>query len=189
MYGVYELLTLSCYTVISFTLIFLRCFMIFLRNFSLILCIAAVAACSKNGCRNNDPCACTDPASCAVSAENAACDFAKRAGDRVFFEFDKNTLSDASKETLIKQACWLKANPSIKVVIEGHCDERGTREYNMGLGFRRAQAVKEFLIEQGVTADRITVISYGKDRPVQLDNVCEKEEIHKANRVAISVVE
>ena len=162
--------------------------MIFIRNLAIAFSLLSLAACSKNNLPA-DPCACTDPTSCSVSSGDAVCDFIKRAGDRVFFAFDKNELTAESKDVLVKQACWLKANPCVKVTVEGHCDERGTREYNMGLGHRRAQVVKDFLVEQGIEADRITVISYGKDRPIQLENPASSEEIHKANRVSITVIE
>lgn len=163
--------------------------MLLIRNCSIALAMLMLAACSKNGCRPDDPCACTDPSVCAVSAGEAACDFAKRAGDRVFFAFDKDALTEESKATLVKQACWLKANECRKVIIEGHCDIRGTSEYNLGLGHRRAQMVKNFLIEQCVEEGRITVISYGKDKPIEVEGATNQEEIHQANRVAISVIE
>ena len=86
--------------------------------------------------------------------------------DRVFFATNESVLTTASRDTLRKQADWLRQNPDINVVLEGHDDERGTREYNLALGERRANAAKDYLMTYGVSASRITVISYGKERPV-----------------------
>ena len=86
--------------------------------------------------------------------------------DRVFFATNESILTTASRDTLRKQATWLRANSEITVVLEGHADERGTREYNLALGERRANAAKDYLMTYGVSADRISVISYGKERPV-----------------------
>ena len=86
--------------------------------------------------------------------------------DRVFFATNESVLTTASRETLRKQAAWLRKNSKINVVIEGHADERGTREYNLALGERRANAAKDYLMTYGISADRISVISYGKERPV-----------------------
>ena len=86
--------------------------------------------------------------------------------DRVFFATNESILTTASRETLRAQAAWLRANSNITVVLEGHADERGTREYNLALGERRANAAKDYLMTYGVSSDRITVISYGKERPV-----------------------
>jgi peptidoglycan-associated lipoprotein len=89
-------------------------------------------------------------------------------GDRVFFALDKSTIDPASRATLEKQSAWLKKYPAVTISIEGHCDERGTREYNLALGERRANAVKDYLIALGVSPNRIKTISYGKERPVAL---------------------
>ena len=85
--------------------------------------------------------------------------------DRVFFSTNKSDLTSAATATLAKQATYLKANPTLNVVLEGHADERGTREYNLALGERRATAAKNYLISNGVAANRIKVISYGKEKP------------------------
>ena len=95
-------------------------------------------------------------------------DFIVNVGDRVFFDFDKSTLTPKAQETLNKQAAWLSRVTSATILIEGHCDERGTREYNLALGERRATAVKDYLISKGVAASRIKTISYGKERPAVL---------------------
>ena len=86
--------------------------------------------------------------------------------DRVFFATNESILTTRSRETLRKQATWLRENSEITVVLEGHADERGTREYNLALGERRANAAKDYLMTYGVSASRISVISYGKERPV-----------------------
>ena len=86
--------------------------------------------------------------------------------DRVFFATNESFLTTGSRDTLRKQATWLRKNPEVNVVLEGHADERGTREYNLALGERRANAAKDYLMTYGVSSDRISVISYGKERPV-----------------------
>jgi len=86
--------------------------------------------------------------------------------DRVFFATNESVLTTRSRDTLRKQAAWLRKNSSINIVIEGHADERGTREYNLALGERRANAAKDYLMTYGVSSNRISVISYGKERPV-----------------------
>ncbi len=86
--------------------------------------------------------------------------------DRVFFATNESVLTTASRETLRKQAAWLRKNSEITVVLEGHADERGTREYNLALGERRANAAKDYLMTYGISSSRISVISYGKERPV-----------------------
>ena len=87
--------------------------------------------------------------------------------DRVFFSYDSYALTSAAQSTLSKQAKWLKANPSETISVEGHADERGTREYNLALGDRRANAAKDYLMSQGISSNRVTTISYGKERPVK----------------------
>ena len=86
--------------------------------------------------------------------------------DRVFFATNESVLTTASRDTLRKQAAWLRKNSDINVVLEGHADERGTREYNLALGERRANSAKDYLMTYGISANRISVISYGKERPV-----------------------
>ena len=86
--------------------------------------------------------------------------------DRVFYATNKSTLTTASRDTLRKQAAWIRKNKNISVTIEGHADERGTREYNLALGEKRANAVKDYLMTYGIAGNRITVLSYGKERPV-----------------------
>ena len=92
-------------------------------------------------------------------------DLASTAGDRVFFAYDQADIASEGQQTLQRQAEWLRRYPNVSVTIEGHCDERGTREYNLALGERRAQAVKNVLVAHGIPAARVSTISYGKERP------------------------
>ena len=86
--------------------------------------------------------------------------------DRVFFATNETVLTTASRETLRKQAGWLRKNPKINIVLEGHADERGTREYNLAIGERRANSAKDYLMTYGISSNRISVLSYGKERPI-----------------------
>jgi peptidoglycan-associated lipoprotein len=98
-------------------------------------------------------------------------DLVANVGDRVFFGYDKYTLTDKSRTILDKQLAWLNANPSTKIIVAGHCDERGTREYNLGLGERRANAVKDYLVQLGLNPSRVRTISWGKERPVAVGSL------------------
>ena len=113
-------------------------------------------------------------------------DLAATAGDRVFFAFDRADINAEGQQTLERQAAWLQRYPNVAVRIEGHCDERGTREYNLALGERRANAVRNVLIAAGVSAARISTISYGKERPIVVGS---NEEAWAQNRVAITTVQ
>jgi peptidoglycan-associated lipoprotein len=113
-------------------------------------------------------------------------DFVVNVGDRVFFETDSSELTPQGRETLNKQAQWLNQYNSYAFTIEGHADERGTREYNVALGARRAQTVREYLISRGVIAQRMHTISYGKERPVA---VCDDISCWSQNRRAVSVLD
>jgi peptidoglycan-associated lipoprotein len=101
-------------------------------------------------------------------------DFQQNVGDRVLFGYDRSDLEDGGRSTLQKQAAWLQRFPTVVLTIEGHADERGTREYNLALGARRAQAVRDYLVSLGISGARIDTISYGKERPmcVQSDEGC-----------------
>jgi len=100
----------------------------------------------------------------------SAQDFRVNVGDTVHFAFNDYNVEDTDKAVLGRQAAWLTKYPSVRVTIEGHCDERGTREYNLALGARRANAVKEYLVSQGVSTGRLETISYGKERPICTDS-------------------
>lgn len=112
-------------------------------------------------------------------------DLAQTAGDRVFFEYDHADVSGEAQEILRRQAAWLKRYPNVSVTIEGHTDERGTREYNLALGERRAQAVKNVLVALGIPASRMQTISYGKERPAVPH---EDESSYAQNRRGVTVV-
>ncbi len=112
-------------------------------------------------------------------------ELAKNVPDRVFFAYDSSTLDEDAQGTLRAQAEWLVANPGVKVAVEGHADERGTREYNLALGERRATAAKRFLVNAGVNNSRVTTISYGKERPAVTGS---SESAWNQNRRAVTVV-
>jgi peptidoglycan-associated lipoprotein len=112
-------------------------------------------------------------------------DLAQNAGDRVFFEFDRSDINPEAQQILQRQSQWLQHYPNVTVTIEGHADERGTREYNLALGERRAAAAKQVLVAAGIPSSRISTISYGKDRPVVPGST---EEAWAQNRVAVTTV-
>jgi peptidoglycan-associated lipoprotein len=112
-------------------------------------------------------------------------DFVVNVGDRVFFESDSTELTPQSRATLDKQAQWLQTYNRYSFTIEGHADERGTREYNIALGARRAQVTREYLVARGVEAQRMRTISYGKERPVA---VCNDISCWSQNRRAVTVL-
>ena len=109
---------------------------------------------------------------------------AKGVPDRVFFATNKSKLTTASRDTLRKQATWLRKNKDITITIEGHADERGTREYNLALGERRANSAKDYLMTYGVSGKRIAVISYGKERPI---NPASSPLAWSQNRISVTV--
>jgi peptidoglycan-associated lipoprotein len=111
--------------------------------------------------------------------------FNQTVGDRVLFAVDQSTLSPEARTVLTGQANWLNQNPGYAAIIEGHADEQGTREYNLALGARRAAAVQQFLVSQGVAANRLRTISYGKERPIE---VCSEEACYSRNRRAVTVL-
>ncbi len=129
----------------------------------------------------------TDPSSLEVVELPALqADLVAKAGsDTVYFGTDEYSLDDASRATLAAQARWMLANPNVRASIEGHCDERGTREYNQALGERRANATRDFLVSQGVPAARLEVTSWGKERPVAQGS---NEEAWAQNRRAATVI-
>lgn len=118
-----------------------------------------------------------DPASVAY--------FQQAIGDRVLFEVDQSTLTDRARGVLNGQAQWLQTNSDYVAVIEGHADEQGTREYNIALGERRANAVREYLVSRGVPGGRLRTLSYGKERPVE---ICSQESCYAKNRRAVTII-
>ena len=155
-------------------------------KYGLVLVAAlSMAACSK------DP----DPTAAGLGGPGAgragaatpgsAQDFAQNVGDRVFFESDSSELTSQGQATLDKQARWLQQYARVSFTVEGHADERGTREYNFALGARRAETVKNYLAAKGVSAARMKTISYGKERPVA---TCDDISCWSQNRRAVTVI-
>jgi peptidoglycan-associated lipoprotein len=112
-------------------------------------------------------------------------DFKVNVGDTVHFAFNEYNIEDQDKSTLQKQAAWLGKYPAVQITVEGHCDERGTREYNLALGARRANAVKEYLVSLGVSNSRLQTVSYGKERPLCTDS---NESCWAQNRRGVSTI-
>ena len=111
--------------------------------------------------------------------------FNQSVGDRVLFAVDQSTLSPEAQSILTAQAQWLLTNPQYRALIEGHADEQGTREYNLALGARRASAVRDFLVSQGVPDSRLSTVSYGKERPIE---ICSNESCYRQNRRGVTVL-
>jgi peptidoglycan-associated lipoprotein len=120
-----------------------------------------------------------------VAAPGSPQDFASNVGDRVFFETDSTELTSTAQATLDKQAAWLNRYPRYAFTVEGHADERGTREYNFALGARRAEVAKNYLASRGVAASRLRTTSFGKERPVA---VCDDISCWSQNRRAVTVL-
>jgi peptidoglycan-associated lipoprotein len=112
-------------------------------------------------------------------------DLVANVGDRVFFDTDRSNIRADQRATLERQSAWMGRFPQVQVMVEGHADERGTREYNIALSARRATAAREYLISQGVAANRISSIAYGKERPAAL---CDAEQCWSQNRRAVTVI-
>lgn len=161
-------------------------------KFAAIGAIIAVSACSRPA--GQGP-AVTDPygtgnggagvGGVGVGALNSPEYFRSTIGDTVLFPLDQSTLTPEARQTLTGQAGWLNQNLGYATVIEGHADEQGTREYNIALGARRASSVQEYLISQGVAANRIRTVSYGKERPLA---ICSTEECYTKNRRAVTAI-
>jgi peptidoglycan-associated lipoprotein len=136
-----------------------------------VLAIGFLAACSS---KEEKPAVSSGPAVSSAVRPGSQEDLKTNVGDTVFFDFDSHAIRADAQATLQKQAAWLQKYPQVRLVVEGHCDERGTREYNLALGDRRAYAVKEFLVSLGVDANRLTTKSYGKERPIcsESDEAC-----------------
>ena len=151
-------------------------------------CFMALAACSKKNQPTLDPGlggAGTNGSGSGTAAPGSKAQFQTEIGDRIYFLNDQTTLSGEAEATLAKQAEWLKQYSQVTVQVEGHADERGTREYNISLSARRATAARGFLIKNGVAANRISSIAYGKERPVAL---CDAEQCWSQNRRAVTVI-
>lgn len=146
----------------------------------------AVSACSKTSPETS-----IDTKEVTITSEikgvmaGSQADLDARAGNIVYFGYDKHSLSPEATRTLKRQAAWLKLFPRVNVIVEGNCDERGTRKYNQALGEKRANSAKRYLIAQGVSARRITTVSYGKDRPAVLGT---SESDYAKNRRDVTIV-
>jgi peptidoglycan-associated lipoprotein len=160
-----------------------------LRSMTLLAAVLLVAACAGNE-ENKGAAAGNGGAAPAATTTTSATpgseqDLVQNVGDRVFFDFDKSDIKAEGRQTLQRQADWLKKYPNVTVTIAGNCDDRGTREYNLALGERRASAAKKALVALGVPANRISTISYGKERP---SVVGDNEAAWAQNRNAITQV-
>lgn len=149
------------------------------RAVILLTLVAFVAACSRSGTGVGN----LGPGGGAPGSQQ---EFLVTVGDRVFFETDSSSLTPTAQQTLDKQAAWLNRYTNYRILIEGHADERGTREYNIALGARRASVVVNYLVSRGVNAGRITSKSFGKERPVA---ICNDISCWSQNRRAVTVVQ
>jgi peptidoglycan-associated lipoprotein len=143
-----------------------------------VIAALAIAGCAKQQAEQT-------AAMAGAAAPGSQQDFVVNVGDRVFFETDSSELTPQAQATLDKQAQWLNLYNRYAFTIEGHADERGTREYNIALGARRAQTVRDYLVSRGVSAQRMHTISYGKERPVA---VCDDISCWSQNRRAVTVL-
>ena len=147
-----------------------------------VCCVLALAACSKKSTPDLEANSGPGAGQAMPGSEQ---DFAVNVGDRIYFENDQSTLTGEAQETLKRQAQWLQQYSGVMIQVEGHADERGTREYNIALSARRATATREFLIAQGVEAARVSSIAYGKERPASL---CDAEQCWSQNRRSVTVI-
>ncbi len=159
----------------------------FVKFGSVLSCVFLLAACETPGSSDetNGAGAGGNGAQGSGVYPGSEAEFTENAGDRVFFETNSSVVSSEGRSTLERQAKWLNQYSNINVVIEGHADERGTREFNLALGERRANAAKEVLIAAGVNTSRITTITYGKERPAVLGS---SEQSWSQNRRAVTVL-
>jgi peptidoglycan-associated lipoprotein len=165
-----------------------------MRILSVVAVVGLLAACSSEEPKKQEAVAAATPPMAAPMqpkmmdsiVPGSQADFVKNVGDRVFFDFDKSVVKPEGKDQLTKWVAFLKKYPNDQLMIEGHCDERGTREYNLALGERRANAVKEFLLANGVQATRLKTVSYGKERPAVLGS---NEAAWAQNRRGVGVIQ
>jgi peptidoglycan-associated lipoprotein len=164
-------------------------------KFALLIGTLTLSACTNADRFNNSDAVDLNGANAANDINQSALDgvnnpsspqfFSQTIGDRVRFEVDTSTLTAVGRNTLDGQAGWLSTNSDYLAVIEGHADEQGTREYNLALGARRANAVREYLISRGLASSRIRTVSYGKERPLA---VCSEESCYAQNRRAVTII-
>lgn len=159
-----------------------------LSKISMAVALVAMAACTNNSALDDTNAVNLGGGGAAAGSAadpRSPAYFQQAVGDRVLFEVDQSTLNDAARATLQAQADWLLQNTDFAATIEGHADEQGTREYNLALGARRANAAREFLISRGVAGSRLKVVSYGKERPIE---ICSEEACYANNRRAVTVL-
>jgi peptidoglycan-associated lipoprotein len=159
-----------------------------LRYLSIVAAVAMLAACetpAEQKQTSGGTGGVTTPSGPVAPTAGSIDDFLKNVGDRVFFDYNKSTLRAEGKAALDKQIAWLKQYPAYAITVEGHADERGTREYNLALGERRAAAVKKYMTEKGLPAARVKTITYGKERPVALGST---EAAWSQNRRGVTVL-
>ncbi len=154
-----------------------------MRAAAMLLFVVVIAACSRSA---TDNVGLTGVGNAGAGAPGSQQEFIVTVGDRVFFETDSSALTAEAMATLDKQAAWLNQYANYRIMIEGHADERGTREYNIALGARRGSVVVNYLVSKGVNAQRITTQSFGKERPVA---ICNDISCWSQNRRAVTVVQ
>ena len=142
-----------------------------MRKIALAATVAAllVAGCASQRAAETAPAPATDttaPQDQAGPVPGSVEDFRVSVGDRIFFALDQSSLSTEARQILDRQAAWLRRYPNVRVLVAGNCDERGTREYNLALGARRAAAARDYLVSLGIAAGRVETVSYGKERPL-----------------------
>jgi len=149
------------------------------------LALAAMLAVAGCASKNEIPNSAADLGLGGAGAPGSPQEFTVKVGDRIFFDTDSSAIRADAQATLARQAQWLAQYPTYQITVEGHADERGTREYNLALGARRAASARDFLVARGVAAARINTISYGKERPVA---VCDDISCWSQNRRAVTVL-
>jgi peptidoglycan-associated lipoprotein len=145
-------------------------------------CFLALAGCTKKNANDLDA---GLGAGAGAAAPGSKAQFETEIGDRIYFVVDQSSLTQEGQDTLTRQAQWLQQYPNVTVQVEGHADERGTREYNISLSAQRATAARDFLLQQGVVGSRVSSIAYGKERPAAL---CDEEQCWNQNRRSVTVV-
>ena len=157
------------------------------KSVVLLASVLALGACSKKAANSleGNPNGIADSQMAGNAVAGSEDDFKVNVGDRVYFVVDQSGLTGEGQDTLRKQAAWLAQYPDVAIQVEGHSDERGTREYNIALSARRATASRNFLIAQGVDASRISTIAFGKERPAEL---CDAESCWSQNRRSVTVI-
>jgi peptidoglycan-associated lipoprotein len=164
-----------------------------MRFLCMVAAVSLLAACSSDEPKKAEQAAVATPPAPTKTAPmteslvpGSQADFVKNVGDRVFFDYDKSSLKPEGKDQLTKWVAFLKKYPNDQLLVEGHADERGTREYNLALGEKRANAVKEFLVANGVETARLKTVSYGKERPAVLGS---NEAAYAQNRRGVGVIQ